>query len=279
MAFIDEVRLLMPWLPESMVQAYADGYTEYGDEELAWATVRQSPGYDKWVPGNRREDGTLRHSEMEYFSIMDSYSNAVRSVGINPTLFESRGHFVDMIEGEVSPAEFTSRIDVMYERVLDSGPEIQKDYADRWGLNLTRHAMIASLMSPDIGQQILDRQITMSEISTEAIQHGFARLSTGFARELFREGVDQADAENLFAQAQFNLPVLSALAARHADPDDEFDLEEFTAAAVFDDPYQRRRIRRLVAQEESLFTNITGETQFAQLGGPGGRINVGLGNI
>jgi hypothetical protein len=279
MAFIDEARLLMPWLPEGMLQAYVDGYTEYGDEELAWAYVRSSDGYDDWVPGNRREDGSLRHTELEYFSNMDAYWNAVLSVGVNPQLYKSRGDFVNLIEGEVSPDEFASRLDTLHERVLETAPEVRRDYAERWGIDLPRHALIASLMSPEIGQQILDRQITISEISAEAVQHGFGTLTDRFARDLWQEGVDAASAEGLFDDAAMQLPVLSVLARRHADPDDDFDLEEFTAAAVFDDPEQRRRIRRLVAQEQSLFNDLTASSKFQQIGGPGGRLLTGLGDI
>ena len=45
-----------------------------------------------------------------------------------------------------------------------------------------------------------------------------------------------------------------ALAARHGDPDDTFDITEFAGAAFLDDPEQGARVRRLRAQESSAFT-------------------------
>jgi hypothetical protein len=50
------------------------------------------------------------------------------------------------------------------------------------------------------------------------------------------------------------VPALNVLTRRHADPDDTFDLEEFVAADLFEDPTQRRRMRRLVNQERASFT-------------------------
>jgi hypothetical protein len=44
------------------------------------------------------------------------------------------------------------------------------------------------------------------------------------------------------------------LANRHADPDDEFHLEQFDNADLFQDPQQRRRMGRLLAQERASFT-------------------------
>jgi hypothetical protein len=57
---------------------------------------------------------------------------------------------------------------------------------------------------------------------------------------------------------------MNVLAKRHADPDDTFDLNEFVASEIYDDPEQRRRIRRLVSQERSLFANIGAQTQFSR---------------
>jgi len=74
---------------------------------------------------------------------------------------------------------------------------------------------------------------------------------------LFEAGVDdRSQAQQLFASAEAALPVLNVLAARHADPDDDFDLKEFVSAQVLRDPEQRQRMRRLIAQERSSF--VTG---------------------
>jgi len=62
------------------------------------------------------------------------------------------------------------------------------------------------------------------------------------------------EAQQFFGNAAMLVPTLSVLASRNADPDDDFDLTEFTQAQIFDDPTQRRRMRRLLAQETASFT-------------------------
>jgi hypothetical protein len=57
------------------------------------------------------------------------------------------------------------------------------------------------------------------------------------------------------------------LANRHFDPDDDFDIFEFTAASLFNDPVQRRRMARLIAQEQAQFGSTGG---FARDRGTGG---------
>jgi hypothetical protein len=270
MALIDEVRLLMPWLPEHLVQLYVDAYVEFGNEQLAWAQVRQSDEYDTWVPGNRRDDGSLRMSEGEYFATVEGYHDLFRSVGVNPDLFAN--NIVRAIEGNMSVREFQQeRFDPLVSRILLQGPALREHFSRYNQLDLTTEALIAMALSPEIERNILDKKITVAEIGAEASYQGFD-IRAPFAQELFRRGLDRSGAADVFESAGQQIPVLSVLAARHADPDDEFDLYDFTNAVVFDDPEQRRRIRRLIAQETSMFANVGAQTGYKQSGfqGAGG---------
>ena len=70
------------------------------------------------------------------------------------------------------------------------------------------------------------------------------------------------------------LPALQVLAARHADPDDTFDLGEFTQAQIMNDPMQRQRIRRLVAQEQSDFSQGAGQASAFELDQTGQKLGL-----
>jgi hypothetical protein len=85
--------------------------------------------------------------------------------------------------------------------------------------------------------------------------------------ELYERDIDLGRVRQLFQQADAMMPALSVLAARHADPDDNFDLNEFTAGTLYNDPEQARRIRTLIAQERSSFT---GGKQIEYSGNKGG---------
>lgn len=251
-SFLDEARALYPWLPDELLRIYADSWADSGDGQTAWATVRAAPQYDVYFPGNRREDGSLRYSEMIYKSVWEGYEDVISSTGLNPSLFTDL--FVDLIEGNVSPDELAAeRVDPTFERIVQGTAEIQAAFAEQRDIAITPEAILASALDPAIGDKILERQITMAEIRGEAWQRRmFAPI--GLGEDLAEVGMTRSTAQRFFSEASEMLPVLNVLARRHGDPDDTFDLEEFTAGSIFDDPTQRARLRRAVAQERASFT-------------------------
>lgn len=260
---VSQIRILFPWLPDPLVQVYVEHYIQTGDSDLAWAFVRQSPEYDTFLPGMRRDDGTLRlRDEQEYFAVMEGYADVFRSYNLNPAFFEDR--FVGLLVGDVAPDELDrDRIAPVYERVIESSPAIQADYSVRYGIELTPEAIVAAVLDPELGVRIINRQVAISEIAGEGAESGFG-ISDALVEQLYRAGTDRREADRLFSQAANVIPVLSTLARRHGDIDDTFDIGEFVSADIFNDPAQRRRMRRLVAQERSLFANVGAQTAFAR---------------
>lgn len=227
------------------------GWYATGDPQLALEGVRRSTFYDEVMPGNRRDDGSLRYDENTYMGIIESYEDALLSINLNPDLFRTR--FPELLAGLVSPVEFASRIESTYERVIDSTPQVKEYYATQYGLDLTDEAIIASVLDPDIGDAIINKRIAVSEVGGSASARNFT-IGADLAEQIVSYGVDTlGEAQSYFAQAETMVPVLDTLARRHADPDDDFDLNEFTTASLFGDAEGRRRMRRLMAQERASF--------------------------
>ena len=240
-------------------ELWLEGAAEFGYDE-AERYVRSTDYYAEVFPGIKRDDGSYRMEENEYLANMDSYRQSIAAVGVNPELFESR--FIELIEGDVSGNEFwQERVAPIYDRVMDRGEEMMARYADDWGIDMTREALIASLLDPEmVGDRILNRQIGISEIRYEIEQaYGDAGVDryASLATDLYEEGRSQDEVERLITASRTDIPILSVLARRHNDPDDEFDLNEFTAATLWNDPQQARRMRRLIAQEQAQFTGST----------------------
>ena len=252
---VAEFRLLFPWIPPELLDVYLEGYTTYGTPELAYSYMQQSPVYDLYFPGNKRDDGSLRWSEAEYASFKDRYAAAITSIGVNPAYFMDG--FAGLVSGDVTPQEFESRVDTMYERVISRSPEIREYYATNFGLNLTDAAILASALDPQVGVQVLTRQIDVASIGAAAAMRNY-NIDWDLATRISNRGVNEQAAGDVFTQAVENLPVLDILARRHNDPDDTFDLNEFLNAAIFDDPNERARIRRLLAEERSMFSGPAG---------------------
>lgn len=246
-----ELKKTYSWLTWSMFKVYRDAMIEEGDAGLAWQAVRETEEYQEIFAGNVRDDGTLRFSETEYISRMEKYSDTLREAGVNVRLF--RDELPELIRNNVDPFEFQQRVDQVLDRVVFASDEIKAAYAERNGTEITKAGILASLFSPRVGQQILDRTISMAEVEGEAAESGFGQLRYKFLDALVRADMSRAEADALFGQAANMVPILSTLARRHADPDDDFDIEEFASASFFDDPFQRRRMRRLLNQERALF--------------------------
>jgi hypothetical protein len=249
------------WVPPELIDAWYAEYLDAGGmgvtgSEVAAAEVirtdsRYREMYDRYFPGNRRDDGSLRLVEQEYVSRIASYENALLSVNVNPEMFGS--YLPNLIAGDVTPSEFVTRVESMYERVTDAMAPIRDYYATYFALDMSDSAIVASFLEPEIGDAILERRIAISEIGGEASRVGFD-VSARWAESLVQAGIERENAANLFGSAAAEIPVFDTLARRHADPDDDFDLGEFTQAAIFNDPEQRRRIRRLASSERASFT-------------------------
>jgi len=260
----EEVRVAFAWLPAEAVDAYLDAYVDSGDDTVAWAQVRQDPRYVQWFPGNLTEDGRPRYSEDVYAAVVASYDDVFRSVGIDGVaLDEMREQYGTLIAGDVSPQELESnRVAPMHDRIVIASDAIRAYYSSEFGVDLTLTDLIASAMNPELGNKVLTKQFSLAEIGGEAAESGY-NLSSATVNDLFESGkVDKETADRLFQSAENMLPTLQALVARHADPDDDFDINEFIQADIFQDPVQRRRMNRLIAQEKS---TVTGGAQLDYL--------------
>ena len=226
----------------------------------ATIALRQGDTYQAIFPSMYDEGGvpifTGASPEEQYFVTLESYKQQVRATGLNEDLFEAKYH--EMIGGRVTADEFSQRVVALRQRVMEGGDFIKNFYAENYSFDMTDHGILASLMDPDLEYDILNRNISMSEIGGFAGVRGFD-ITTDFAAQVAQQmsqsgQINTLQAQQFFANAATMVPALSILAARHADPDDEFDLNAFAGAEVFDDPALRKQMRRLAAQETSTFT-------------------------
>jgi hypothetical protein len=246
---------LYPWLPGPLASKFASLWASSGDANLALAELRQDDLYETYYPGIRRPDGTLRMSEAEYASSKEAYSNLLAGYGLNPSQFSS--WYTRWIEGEKSPQEVAAELGATYEGLVANIPEVRQYYAERWGIDMSDQAIFASILDSDVAAGILSRRIAVAQIGGEGLARGFD-VADPFAERLAAAGIDQGAARGFFSEAEGRLPSLDEMARRFRDPDSTFDLEEFADAAVFGGAAQTSRIRRLLASEQSLFTDQTG---------------------
>jgi len=249
---VDYMGLIAPWLPQPIVDLWIEYYDEIGTQQGAWEAVRQDDLYEQYFPGNVRDDGSIRLDEEEYVATVEDYEATLIGAGVEPSFFREK--FPDLIAGDVHPDEFEFRVNALYENIIMAAPEVKAWYAQNYGLDLTNEAILAAALDPQgVGNALLTKQITIGQVGGAGAMRAL-EVSGELASKLYDWGIDTTqEAGELFGMAQGMLPILNTLAKRHNDPDDDFNLEDFVHAEIMNDPEQRRRMSRLVAQERSSF--------------------------
>ena len=251
---------LYPNMPPDVLALFASEWSRTGDPQVAIAEVRRSPAYEIAFPGNKRPDGTVKFDEVTYTGLKESYIGTLQEYGIprNTSVDLLTDRFTGLIEGEVSAREFAQRVDAVYQGIQENIPEVTEFYRENFGLELTPEAIFVGALDPTVGEEIVAGRITTAQIGGEAARAGF-QISGDFAQRLQRAGISQAQARQLFTTAQAELPRLQELQARGGVTDPEqFTLEQFTEAAVFQSPEELEEIRLLEAEEASRFAPVGG---------------------
>tara|TARA_R100000664_G_scaffold25939_1_gene36041 strand:- start:166 stop:990 length:825 start_codon:yes stop_codon:yes gene_type:complete len=257
--FLQLAKSLFPYLPDDVINKYVDYYAESDRNiDVALGKLRQDPIYDDYFPGNKRADKTVRYNEAEYLAVKESYKLSLEDFGLNPELFDDT--FSNLIAGDVSPSEFKTRVGIVFEGIKSNIPQVKEFYSANYGIDLTDEAIFASAIKPELGEQILNKQIAVSQIGGEARRAGFGdTISLEKAQELQAAGITQAQARQLFQEAQLEVPRIQELQARGGrQVDDVFGVEDFTEAAVFRSPEELEQVRVLEAEEQTRFTPLTG---------------------
>ena len=251
---------LYPNMPPDILSIFASEWARTGDPQVAIAEVRRNPAYEIAFPGNKRPDGTVKFDEVTYTGLKESYIGTLQEYGIprNTSVDLLTDRFTGLIEGEVSAREFAQRVDAVYQGIQENIPEVTEFYRENFGLELTPEAIFVGALDPSVGEEIVAGRITTAQIGGEAARAGF-QISGDFAQRLQRAGISQAQARQLFTTAQTELPRLQELQTRGGVTDPEqFTLEQFTEAAVFQSPEELEEIRRLEREEESRFAPVGG---------------------
>lgn len=238
-------------VPQNLMTEFLRGFTSSGSAVSAMQTVRQSSAYGDIFRGNRREDGTIRMDEQDWYAYRRGWQRTLASYGLDPEFFDSRGRFVEAVEREVSIAELADRLELGAAQIEQNIPQWQEFYASGYGLELSREAILASFIDPTVERDVLQRRVSAAQIGGEAKVRGFMR-SVERAEELARAGVTQTQARDLYATAERQLPALSATTQRYFRG--ATGIGEFEEASVLQDAGQQNRLTRALQEEQSAFT-------------------------
>lgn len=145
----------------------------------------KTESYIKRFPGMKAlRDAGRAINEATYIANERAYTQTLRAYGLDTAILGSRSALGTYIANEVSPREFEERVNLAATRVKEN-PDVMSTFKTFYP-EIDQGGVIAYMLNPKAGLDIIKKQIRTSEI-------GAAAVSAGFAQAL----VSQAEAANL----------------------------------------------------------------------------------
>ena len=245
---------LYPYYPSNLLDLMISSWTETGSIDIALATVRQSDAFEQAFPGIKREDGSLRMTEIQYLELKDDMKDQLRNYNLNPDIFADE--IVEAIAGDVDKEEFAGRLSFGYNELINNKDVVLEVYREQFGMDLTEEALFAMFISTDISQAVLENQILTSQILAEAEIAGVG-LGSEVATKFVKGKITQRQSAEIFQRAE-QLSGLTRVAAGTG-----FDLteEEIATGIAGLDSEQLKLIRSVEARAASLSSIQAGAAQ------------------
>lgn len=194
---------LEDWGLEALSPHVKDMLIEGSSPEVITLRLRETPEYKQRFKANdlRRQAGLPVLSPADYVATERQYRNELRRWGMPETFYDQQEDFVAFLERDVSPQELSDRVQNASERYINASAEM-KEQLERVMGTVNPSLIIAGLLDPDRALPLIEREISMAAIASEA-QRAFSdrnRLTLDRAEELARAGVSDEDARRGFGE-------------------------------------------------------------------------------
>ena len=217
---LSDAQALFPYFPGNILNIILDSWVDSGSIDLAIAQGRASEDYAKTFPGIKREDGSLRMTEIQYLEVKDAMKDSLRNYNLNPDIFQNE--IIDAIQGDVDIKEFQGRLQFGYEQLINNRDVVLEVYRAEYGMDLTEEALFAMFISPEIATSVLENQILVSQILAEA-EVADITLGKSTVQEFISAGISQEQARGLFRETE-QLSGLTGVAAQMGQDLSEEDI-------------------------------------------------------
>jgi len=217
---LGDAQALFPYFPGNILNIILDSWVDSGSIDLAIAQGRASEDYAKTFPGIKREDGSLRMTEIQYLEVKDAMKDSLRNYNLNPDIFQNE--IIDAIQGDVDIQEFQGRLQFGYEQLINNRDVVLEVYRAEYGMDLTEEALFAMFISPDIATSVLENQILVSQILAEA-EVADITLGKSTVQDFISAGISQEQARGLFRETE-QLSGLTGVAAQMGQDLSEEDI-------------------------------------------------------
>ncbi|HUR52877.1 MAG TPA: hypothetical protein VMZ71_02015 [Gemmataceae bacterium] len=227
--------------------------------------IRQTDEYKQRFAGMAQLQSRGRAiSEAEYIATERSYAQVARAAGLPSGFYDSPDDFSRLIGGEVSPAEFSERVQTYSRIANDSPPEVRSELQRLYGIGPGE--LTAYFIDPDRALPLLKTQAQSASLSAAAGRTGFGGLQVSEAERLAQLGVTDQQAQEGFGALVDSKELFSSLDAGESAIGRDVQIgAAFEGNARARSEIEKRRARRK-AQFDGGGSYATDKAGFAGIG-------------
>lgn len=243
------------------------------DTDAIFFNLRETEQFRTRFAGNaaRERAGLPALDPATYIGLEQQYRSILVSNRLPQTFYDQPDDFAKLIENDVSPAEFQSRIDEGFAKVRDADPQVLatlRRFYPEVGNN--ENALAAYFIDPTRAETAIKRQVQAARIGARAAEQGGLQIGAAAAEALAARGISEQEAQAGFTQ----MAQLGGLYQEMGGEEMLTEEQKIGAAFGYDVQAQealRRRQRQRVAEFEAggQFARTTGATS--------GTVETGLG--
>lgn len=165
--------------------------------------IRQDAAYATRFPGMamRAADGLPAISEADYIDLELDYRGAMRRAGLEEKFYEDPKRFGELIAGDVSAAELTSRVALAEAALEGADPEVLAQL-ERFYPEMDKTKLIEYYLDPDEAINLFEeeRRQRAAGLSVASLRATGQGLNRGIAEALERENIQNREIQTRLGQ-------------------------------------------------------------------------------
>lgn len=156
-----------------------------------------SPEFARRFPAivYRRANNLPPISPADYLSLQTSYQQLEHSAGLPPQMFDS-AHWDSLIAADVSPTEYSTRINQGYVAAIQAPPEVRQALQDYYQVG--PGDLTAFFLDPGKALPIIQQRFAAAQIGGASVRTGFGEVNAGQAQRLAQLNVTADAAQTGF---------------------------------------------------------------------------------
>lgn len=230
---------------DPLAAALIDDPSLIKNTDALFGSIRETPQYQTRFKGNieRAKKNLPLLSEAEYISQEQSYQQVNKSLGLPRGFYDTQDDFANFIANDVSPVEYSKRIEQGYNVVKNSSPEVLNQLK-MLVPDLQDADLAAYVLDPIRSGQEIERKVRAARIAAAGKVSGGMQLTGTQAESLAQQGVTAEMAQQGFTQLGQSAGLFRPLQGEETITQEDILAGTFTNEQAAQQRIARRRRRR-----------------------------------